>query len=70
MGGMLGQTRVAGHMDDDMVRRLMRAIEELADERTGDAVEEVLDGDLFLAYRYVRNRFAVAYPELYGVGVG
>ena len=69
MGGMLGQTRVAGHMDDDMVRRLMHAIEELADERTGDAVEEVLDGDLFLAYQDVRGMFAAAYPDLYGVGV-
>lgn len=77
MRSMLGSRLIADRIDDDMIRRLVHGIEELADavimessstglRGTPDAVTYSLDGDLAVAYQEVREMMAQSYPETYG----
>lgn len=70
-GSRLNSRLVASQIDDDVLRRLIDAIENACgvhdDERPPETVvAECIDGDLFLAYQETCGMFRAAYPDLYG----
>lgn len=70
-GSRFNSRLVTSQIDDDVLRRLINAIEDACgvhdDERPPETVvAECIDGDLFLAYQETRDMFRAAYPDLYG----